>query len=733
MLSCRFRGLVNRLRARIDARTRPAIRPARRRARRLWPGAAGRRALTGYRGIASGRRRGPTFGGAAAFFLVGATARRLRRPVTDQAGVGGTAPRARACPGRLSARTGFGPKSALRRRIAGERAVPWSLHGCIAPRRHSPNRRRSAAPGPRPVAPHAVPGGPGHLRAFTFRCRGGAYLRRWPPPRSTFGPREPARRRRLLRVGDDRLVARVRAGDDDAFEIIYDRYYRGLLAFCGQMLGSRQEAEDALQHSFASAYRALRGGAGDIDLRPWLYTIARNRCLSALRAQRARGRRRRDRGRRRGRSRAWRRRSSSAPTCATWWTSCSACPTTSARRWSSSSSATSPTSRSRPCSACAARRSRRSSSRRARRCCARATAREAPCVEIREQLATLAGRVPRRSIAAQPHRPLPRLRGVRARGAPSARGARGDPAPGADRRPEGLGAGLRARRRRRGRSGRRRRGRRRDGRRGRRAGGRGRGRRRGRRHGRARPPPGRSAPPARRRWPPAWPPAGVAAWRACRPRASSRRSWPWWRWAAAARRRRSTPRAPDAARRGRASPPRRPPRLAGGPVRTRRPRRRPAAAAAPPAAASRAAPSASSAPNPTRRRRRRRRTPSRAAAPAATPTPTTDAAGRRRTRRRPPRRPPTDPAASDAPAAAPAPDAATPAQQRRRTRPRRRRPRTPLADDAARDDGRDRRRDARRRARRPTRRRGQLASSAAPAADVRRRSPVGDRRRTRPD
>ena len=96
----------------------------------------------------------------------------------------------------------------------------------------------------------------------------------------------PARARRLPRVGDERLVARVRAGDDTAFEIIYDRYYRGLLAFCGQMLGSRQEAEDALQHSFASAYRALRGGTGDIELRPWLYTIARNRCLSVHRAQR---------------------------------------------------------------------------------------------------------------------------------------------------------------------------------------------------------------------------------------------------------------------------------------------------------------------------------------------------------------------------------------------------------------------------------------------------------------
>jgi RNA polymerase sigma factor (sigma-70 family) len=98
--------------------------------------------------------------------------------------------------------------------------------------------------------------------------------------------RRGARRRARLRVGDERLVARVRAGDDDAFEAIYDRYYLSLLAFCRHMLGSRHEAEDALQHSFASAYSALRGGDGVEDLRPWLYTIARNRCLSALRAQR---------------------------------------------------------------------------------------------------------------------------------------------------------------------------------------------------------------------------------------------------------------------------------------------------------------------------------------------------------------------------------------------------------------------------------------------------------------
>jgi RNA polymerase sigma factor (sigma-70 family) len=98
--------------------------------------------------------------------------------------------------------------------------------------------------------------------------------------------RRRSRERSIGAAGDDRLVARVRAGDDTAFEAIYDRYYRGLLSFCRHMLGSRHEAEDALQHSFASAYRALRGGNSAIELRPWLYTIARNRCLSELRSHR---------------------------------------------------------------------------------------------------------------------------------------------------------------------------------------------------------------------------------------------------------------------------------------------------------------------------------------------------------------------------------------------------------------------------------------------------------------
>src|SRR5207244_12426146 len=73
-----------------------------------------------------------------------------------------------------------------------------------------------------------------------------------------------------------------------AFEVVYDRHHRGILAFCRHMLSSREEAEDALQQTFISAYESLRSSTKEIKLAPWLYTIARNRCLSMLRARRER-------------------------------------------------------------------------------------------------------------------------------------------------------------------------------------------------------------------------------------------------------------------------------------------------------------------------------------------------------------------------------------------------------------------------------------------------------------
>ncbi|HEY1834569.1 MAG TPA: sigma-70 family RNA polymerase sigma factor [Solirubrobacteraceae bacterium] len=91
---------------------------------------------------------------------------------------------------------------------------------------------------------------------------------------------------RLRLASDERLVALVRRGVAAAFEALYDRHSRELLAFCIYMLGSRQDAEDALQATYASAYRALLSSRRSVALRPWLFTIARNECLTILRRRR---------------------------------------------------------------------------------------------------------------------------------------------------------------------------------------------------------------------------------------------------------------------------------------------------------------------------------------------------------------------------------------------------------------------------------------------------------------
>jgi RNA polymerase sigma factor (sigma-70 family) len=90
-------------------------------------------------------------------------------------------------------------------------------------------------------------------------------------------------------VSDDRLVANVRRGDAKAFETLYDRHIRELLSFCRYILGSHSDAEDAVQSTFASAYKALLADERRIDLRPWLFAIARNSCLSIIRQRRAVG------------------------------------------------------------------------------------------------------------------------------------------------------------------------------------------------------------------------------------------------------------------------------------------------------------------------------------------------------------------------------------------------------------------------------------------------------------
>jgi RNA polymerase sigma factor (sigma-70 family) len=89
----------------------------------------------------------------------------------------------------------------------------------------------------------------------------------------------------LLRLrSDEQLVAAFRAGSEEAFQVIFDRYRQRLFAYTRQMLsGSRQDAEDALQDVFLRAYAALRANDRPVSLRAWLYRVAHNRCIDQLR------------------------------------------------------------------------------------------------------------------------------------------------------------------------------------------------------------------------------------------------------------------------------------------------------------------------------------------------------------------------------------------------------------------------------------------------------------------
>src|SRR6266513_2839182 len=96
------------------------------------------------------------------------------------------------------------------------------------------------------------------------------------------------RRSPLLRLqSDDRLVALIRGGHDRAFEVLFDRYQSRLLAFCRHLLSSLQDAEDVLREVFVAAHTAMLSDDRPIKARPWLYRIARNRCLNHLRRPRS--------------------------------------------------------------------------------------------------------------------------------------------------------------------------------------------------------------------------------------------------------------------------------------------------------------------------------------------------------------------------------------------------------------------------------------------------------------
>ncbi|MEU7967877.1 RNA polymerase sigma factor [Streptomyces sp. NPDC049097] len=79
---------------------------------------------------------------------------------------------------------------------------------------------------------------------------------------------------------DGLLAVRAAEGDDDAFAVLVRRHSRGLLGLACYMLGNSQDAEDAVQDAFVSAWRRLPEYRHTAEFRTWMYRITVNRCLN---------------------------------------------------------------------------------------------------------------------------------------------------------------------------------------------------------------------------------------------------------------------------------------------------------------------------------------------------------------------------------------------------------------------------------------------------------------------
>jgi RNA polymerase sigma factor (sigma-70 family) len=94
----------------------------------------------------------------------------------------------------------------------------------------------------------------------------------------------PAGFNRLL--SDERLTRRAVGGDERAFGAIFRRYHQPLYRFCLAIVGTPEDAQDALQNTMIKVMRALPGEERKIDLKPWLYRIAHNESIDMLRRRR---------------------------------------------------------------------------------------------------------------------------------------------------------------------------------------------------------------------------------------------------------------------------------------------------------------------------------------------------------------------------------------------------------------------------------------------------------------
>ncbi|MGI8551888.1 MAG: RNA polymerase sigma factor [Dehalococcoidia bacterium] len=85
---------------------------------------------------------------------------------------------------------------------------------------------------------------------------------------------------------DEDLVRDFVVGDTDAYEALVRRYMKPILNFVYRMIGNRSDADDLAQDVFVQVYKALPRARTDLPFKPWLYVVARNKCLDFLKKKR---------------------------------------------------------------------------------------------------------------------------------------------------------------------------------------------------------------------------------------------------------------------------------------------------------------------------------------------------------------------------------------------------------------------------------------------------------------
>jgi RNA polymerase sigma-70 factor (ECF subfamily) len=93
-----------------------------------------------------------------------------------------------------------------------------------------------------------------------------------------------AAREAIMQTEDEQLTARCRAGDSDAFSLLYARYERQVFRYAYHLLGHREDADDIKQETFLRAFKAIGGFRSDASLQTWLFKICGNLCRDRLRS-----------------------------------------------------------------------------------------------------------------------------------------------------------------------------------------------------------------------------------------------------------------------------------------------------------------------------------------------------------------------------------------------------------------------------------------------------------------